>query len=139
MSKLVAIVAALLAASCAVQRDEIAPAAAEANAAPPALVARVDSTPTVAEPGSEAVEVKTVAIGESEGEDVCESRSHAGSRIAKTICYTRDESATGVAQARQREQAQRYARDLARDQEWREQQRALEEQQRQSAAAVIGR
>lgn len=137
MSKLVVIVPALLAAGCAANRSEIASDAAERAASPatdPALIAAADDSATAAGQLSAIAEKKTVELSELDNGLVCESRRHTGSRISRPVCYTREEQA--ALQAARREQAQRYAADLAHDQQMREQQqRALEERQRQ---AIIG-
>ena len=60
-------------------------------------------------------DVKTVPLYEEGGEAVCRSMTRPGSRIAETVCYTREEElATQAA-------SNRTVADLAREQQWREQ------------------
>jgi len=140
MSKVAAIVSALLVASCAAHRSEMDSVAADPVPTPrsagPALTSAADSTATAEAPLPEAAEAKTVEISELDNGLICESRPRTGSRISRNVCYTREERA--ALQAANREQAQRYAYELARDQELREaQQRALEEQRRQQMIGIM--
>ena len=60
-------------------------------------------------------DVKTVPLYEEGGETVCRSMTRPGSRIAETVCYTREEELARQATSN------RTVADLAREQQWREQ------------------
>ena len=131
----IVIVPAVLAAGCAAQPTEIAPAASQAASAPPvvAMAAAVNVAPAAVPSQPESLEVKTVAYEELDNGLVCEPRQRSASRITRRVCYTREEYA--VVQEQQREHAQEYARDLSRDQEWREAQQRAEQERRRSGMA----
>ena len=60
-------------------------------------------------------DVRTVPLYEEGGEAVCRSMTRPGSRIAETVCYTREEELARQATSN------RAVADLAREQQWREQ------------------
>jgi hypothetical protein len=135
MPKLIYLVPAFLAASCAAQRVEMPPASSVGTVARAGgLIAQVDIAPTGAEAPSEALDVKTVEIEELDNGLVCEPRQRSASRITRRVCYTREEYA--ALQVQQREQAQEYARDLSRDREWREAQERMEQERRRSTPGL---
>jgi hypothetical protein len=60
-------------------------------------------------------DVNTVPLYEEGGEAVCRSMTRPGSRIAETVCYTREAELANQAAS------SRTVADLAREQQWREQ------------------
>jgi hypothetical protein len=123
MPKLVYIVPAVLAVSCAAQRGEMSLVAPVGNVTPTeGLISQADITPTAAEAPLEAVDVKTVEFEELDNGLVCEPRQRAASRLTRKVCYTREEYA--ARQVQQREQAEDY---VARDREWHEEQERVEQ------------
>jgi hypothetical protein len=131
MPKLVYIVPAVLAASCAAQHGEMPPAASVGNVAPAGgLLAQVDIAPTVEAP-SEDVDVKTVEFEELDNGLVCEPRQRAASRLTRKVCYTREEYA--AQQAQQRERAEAYA---AQDRVWHEEQERIEQERLPTAPGL---
>ena len=60
-------------------------------------------------------DVNTVPLYEEGGEAVCRNMTRPGSRIAETICYTREQELANQAASN------RTVADLAREQQWREQ------------------
>ena len=133
MPKIVFLVPALLVvASCAGQVNEVPAAPGVGSVTVPAggLVAQVDIAPAPAAPQAETVDMKTVEFEELDSGLVCEPRERAGSRMTRKVCYTRDEYS--AMQVRQRERAQKYARDLSRDTEWREAQERMEQERRRT-------
>jgi len=148
------LVPAFLIGAVAAQADDTAPrhrarADAPPQAAPPAATVNREQQTASAEtsavatggqtrdPAEEGAEAAAVDIADLDNGLVCESRRRPGSRIAKEVCYTRGEY-TALAAA-QREQTQRYIRDLRRDQELRaDQERAVQEQQRQAMVRALG-
>ena len=60
-------------------------------------------------------DVKTIPLYEEGGEAICRSMTRPGSRIAETVCYTREEELARQAASN------RTVADLAREQQWRDQ------------------
>ncbi len=83
-----------------------------------------------------ATEVETVGVSEIDNGRVCESERRPGSRIAQTVCYTREEHA--ALQARRSEEIAAYIDALDEDQRNRAFAQQEMERQRRSQMSRIG-
>jgi len=102
-------------------------------APPPAGLATGGADVVLASAGASVVlpDVKTVPLYEEGGETVCRSMTRPGSRIAETVCSTREEALARQAASN------RTVADLAREQQWREQ-AILEAAMKNRLPGVVG-
>jgi hypothetical protein len=99
-------------AACAAPPDEISSLAAS-SVSPVALVAAADPPASAAVPPAGDVVVIEVEDLATDTGLVCEPKRRSGSRIARTVCTTRE--ALAATEQEQAEAARKYARDLDRE------------------------
>jgi len=141
MNRLIAlpVIGSAFVAACAAPPDEISslpaesvpPAAvvasSEAPVDPSAAVVAAADRPADAPAIGDVVVVDMKEVGKDTGL-VCEPKRRSGSRIARTVCTTRE--ALAATEAQQAAAAQKYARDLERERAMKDQQGRMGDQQR---------